>query len=137
MSQPIKITEDVSNRALNAGIGDEADSGILRIYDGTEPATAETAITDQNLLAEFTLDAAAFPPASGGEITAAAIAPVAAGADGIASWFRLFDAAGTTVLLQGSVGTAAAALILNSVNLVETGEVTISSLIFRGPLACA
>lgn len=134
MAHNLKIAVGTANAALDAALGGLADSGVLRIYDGTQPADAATGITDQNLLAELTLNADSFDPADGASVAANAIATVAALADGLATWFRLFKADGTTVILDGSVGESNADLVLNGVNLVDGGDVTITSLVFSMPL---
>ena len=45
------------------------DNGYLRIYDGTQPATANTAIGSQVLLAELRFNADAAPVAVNGVLT--------------------------------------------------------------------
>ena len=92
-------------------------NGYLRIYDGTQPATADTAITTQVLLAELRFNAsAAFGAAVNGVATANALtSDSSANATGTASWFRALKSDGTTVVYDGSVGTSAADLVLNSV----------------------
>jgi len=80
-------------------------SGKLRVYSGTVPASADAALGGATLLAELTLNATAFPASSGGVLTANAITRAnAAVASGTASFFRLLGSDGTTVLAQGAVG---------------------------------
>ena len=92
-------------------------NGYLRVYDGTQPATADTAITTQVLLAELRFNAsAAFGAAVNGVATANALtSDSSANATGTATWFRALKSDGTTVVYDGSVGTSAADLVLNSV----------------------
>lgn len=80
-------------------------SALLRIYDGTAPTDADTAVGAQVLLAELTCNATAFAPAaSSGVLTANAITQdSSANATGTAAWFRLLASNGTTVVMQGSV----------------------------------
>ena len=102
--------------------------GLLRIYDGVQPATADTALGTQVLLAELTFNATAAPAAAGGLLTFNAItADASANATGTASWFRATNTAGTVVVLDGSVGTATSNCILNSVSIVIGGNVAVSS----------
>ena len=65
-----------ANAAVNeeaSRIGTLANSGKLRIYAGTQPATADTAIDGGNiLLAELTMNAAAFGSPTAGLMSAAA-----------------------------------------------------------------
>ena len=51
------------------------DGGTVRIYDGRRPATVDTAITDQTLLAELAFSKPAFEAAVDGVAKARAIAP--------------------------------------------------------------
>jgi hypothetical protein len=91
-----------------------ANSGLLRIYDGTQPANADTAITTQTLLVTLTMNATAFGAAVAGVTTANAITSGVAVAAGTATWFRLLKSDGTTVLWDGSVDTSNANLVIPS-----------------------
>jgi len=121
----------------NAAVNEQADrlatlanSGKLRIYDGTQPATADTAVSTQTLLAELTMNATAFGAASAGVITANAItSDSSADATGTATWFRLLKSDGTTPLWDGSVGTSGANLNLNSVAIQSGAAVSVSSFV--------
>lgn len=108
---------------LNTAIGASAP---LRIYDGTQPATAGTAISTQTLLAELTGNASAWAgSASSGVLTANAITQdSSANATGTAAFFRL---AGSTATIDGTVGTSGADMNLNSVSIVSGGSVSITS----------
>jgi hypothetical protein len=123
-----------SNTMVNAeadAVGDALDDGYLRIYDGTQPANADTAIVAQNLLAELRFDSDAFGAASSGVITANAIADDAsAAATGTATWARILASDGTTVWFDGSVGTASANVILNTTSIVTGAVVSCSGLTF-------
>ena len=91
-------------------------TGWIRIYDGAQPATGDTAIAAQVLLAELRFGATAFPAAVAGVLTANAItADSSANATGTAAWFRTFKSDGTTAVLDGTVGTATSNMILSTV----------------------
>lgn len=136
MANSPRITPAVANSMLDAGIGTTADSGFLRIYDGTQAATASTAVGSQVLLAELTMNADAFPSASSNTLTANSITQdSSANATGTASWFRLVASNGTTVLLDGSVGTSGADLNLNSVSITAGGTVSCTSFTISQPLS--
>jgi two-component sensor histidine kinase len=91
------------NEQLDALIN-ECNSGILRIYDGTRPADADTAVTTQVILAELTMNATSFAAASAGVSTANAITQdSSANAGGTATWARLFQSNGTTPVADFSV----------------------------------
>ena len=120
-----------SNVAVNAeadAITPLLNSGYLRIYDGTQPTTADTAIGVQVLLAELRWNATAFGAASAGVATANAItSDASANASGTASWFRALKSDGTTVIFDGSVGTSAADLILATTSIVAAAIVDVSA----------
>lgn len=103
-------------------------SGFLRIYDGTQPTDADTALGAQVKLAELPLSATAFGAAAAGVMTANAITDDAsADAAGTASWFTLTTSAGVRVV-DGSVGTSGADLNLNSVTISAGANVSVSAL---------
>ena len=113
------------NRALNGAVDTVLDSGFLRIYDGTQPTDADTAIGAQVMLAELTLAATAFAAASSASKAAGAIGSIAAAATGTASWGSFVTSAGTRVL-DFSVGTSGANLNLNSVAISSGATVACS-----------
>src|SRR5690349_10691813 len=79
-------------------------NGYLRIYSGTQPATADTALSGNTLLAELRFNATAFPAASSGILTANAItSDTSADNTGTASFFRALKSDGTSVLMDGTV----------------------------------
>lgn len=93
------------NAACDAVV-DLADAGAgaatLKIYTGTQPATANDAVSG-TLLATITLSDPAFGSASTGVATLAGTPLSATGvAAGTAGWARLADSTGATVL-DGSV----------------------------------
>lgn len=103
--------------------------GTLNIYDGTQAATADTAVGAQVLLAQLTFGSPAFAGSVNGVATANAItADSSANATGTASWFRVKKSDGTTTVYDGSVGTATADLILNTVSIVLGASVSVTSL---------
>lgn len=124
--------------SMLAAITTALSSGKLRIYSGTEPATADTALSGNTLLAELTFSATAFPAAtaSGSDrvITANTITQdSAADADGTATFFRALGSNTTTVVYQGTVGTSGQQLNLNATNIVTGGVVSVSSLTITLP----
>jgi hypothetical protein len=121
-----------SNAAANAAcnaMAALANNGYLRIYDGTQAATADTALGSQVLLAELRFSATAFGNAVAGVATANSItADSSANATGTASWFRVLGSDGSSVVYDGSVGTASADLILNTVAIVLGASVSVTAL---------
>src|SRR5437660_318799 len=106
----------LANAAVNAEANALAallNNGYLRIYDGSQPVTADTAISTQNKLAELRFGATAFGGASAGALTANAITSDSdAAATGTAAWFRCFESDGTTPVFDGSVGAGTADIVM-------------------------
>lgn len=122
-------------KRATAAVNAEADNvctllnnGYWRIYDGTQAASANTAVGAQVLLAEGRWNATAFGASSGGVATAAAItSDSSANATGTASWFRALKSDGTTAVFDGSVGTGTNDLVLNTTSIVSGAAVAISA----------
>lgn len=113
---------DAINTAVNAGPA----AGLLRIYDGTRPATGGTATT---LLAELTFTDPAFAAASGGVLTASAITQdSSANATGTATWFRVVDST-AAIVMDGNVGTSGSDLNLTTTAIVITQPVSVTSFV--------
>ena len=109
-----------------------AGAALLRIYDGTRPTDADTAVGAQVLLAELTCTDPFAAAASGGVLTASSISDDAsANATGTASWFRLVDSNGNAVI-DGDVGTSGSDLNLNSVSITAGGTVSVTSFAITG-----
>lgn len=129
----IKLSNTARSAAADAVV-DLADGGYIRIYDGTQAANPNTAIGSQVLLAELTFGTPAFGAASNGVATANAITQDAsANASGTATWFRVLQSNGTTVLWDGTVSTSGADLNLNSTSIVSGGTVSITSMTYTQP----
>lgn len=113
---------DAIDDAVNAGAG----AGLIRIYDGTRPATGGTATT---LLAELTASDPMFGASASGVLTASAITQDAsANATGTATWFRVVDSAGNAVM-DGNVGTSGSDLNLTTASIVSGQPVSITSFV--------
>src|SRR3990167_716643 len=121
----------------NTAVNTEADAlaallntGYIRIYTGTQPASADTAVTTQTLLAELRFSATAFSASVLGVITANSItSDSSANNTGTATWFRALKSDGTTVILDGSAGESSANLILVSADIVAAEAVPIISFV--------
>lgn len=101
-------------------------SGLLRIYDGTRPASGGAATT---LLAELALSATAAPAASSGVLTFSSITQdSSANATGTATWFRLVTSGGTFVV-DGSIGTSGSDLNMTTTAIVATQPVQVTSFV--------
>lgn len=89
------------NARLDAITTFAGNGALLRIYDGTQPATGGTATT---LLAELTCGSPLAAAASSGVLTFGSVTQDAsANATGTATWFRIVKSDGTTHVLDGTV----------------------------------
>jgi hypothetical protein len=141
MAADTNISKAAAKGALD-NIIDRLDTGTganarLRIYDGTQPADPDTAITTQTLLAEIDLGTlAVFGAATTGTgassgsatATASAILPKSdssADSSGTASWFRAVNK-GATAIIDGSAGESADTPDLTLDNkVINTGQTVI------------
>lgn len=93
-----------SANAIADAVAARCSGGSIKVYDGAQPATGDTAVTTQTLLATCTFGTPAFAAAVAGVATANAITEDAsADASGTASWFRVLDSSGNPVM-DGTVG---------------------------------
>jgi len=130
MADTTKISNAAASAAADA-FSDLLDNGYLRIYDGAQPATADTALGAQVLLAELRFANPASGAASNGVITFSAItSDSAANATGTAAWFRALKSDGTSSVWDGSVSTSGATLNLNSTAIQVNAQVDVTSLTF-------
>ena len=115
-----------TRHAQNEGLITYAGSGaIINIYQGTAPANANTAISTQTLLVSCVL-AGAFGTDTNGTLTLGTVNNGTAVATGTAGFFRIFKSDGTTVVMDGSVGTSGADLNLDTTTINITQTVNIS-----------
>jgi hypothetical protein len=129
MATNLKMADAAVNAEANA-LAVLLNSGYLRIYDGSQPATANTAISTQILLAELRFSATAFPSASAGVITANAITDDSdADATGTASWFRCLESDGTTPVMDGNAATSSANFVISTTSIVQHQTVSVSSFV--------
>jgi hypothetical protein len=116
-------TRDAQQQGLitYAGTG-----SIIRLYDGSQPANANTAIVSQTLLVSLTI-AGGFGTDSNGTITLGAVTSGTAVASGTATFFRIVKSDGTTVVMDGSVGTSGSDLNLNTTTVASSQTVSITA----------
>lgn len=114
------------NRALDA-VAARLNTGYLRIYSGTRPTDADTALGAQVLLAQLRWNATAFAAASGGSASANPItSDTNAPATGTATWARFLESDGATVVMDVDVGTTGENLNLNTTSIVAGATVACS-----------
>jgi hypothetical protein len=113
------------------------DSGWIDIYDSTgggQPATPETSEGTNVLIVSLRFGATAFPAAVGRVATANPITSGTAIATKTATWCRITESDHTTVLEDGSVGTATSNIVLNAVDIVTGATVSCSSFTRTSPM---
>lgn len=126
MAALLALSTTVRNAMLNAirdAIDAGATGGLLKIYDGTRPATGGSVTT---LLATLTFSVTSAPNASGGVLTFSAITSGTAVATGTATWGRITDDAATFVA-DVNVAAASADFILNTASIVTGATVSCSA----------
>lgn len=128
-----------SDEAVKAAVDAVAalcNSGTLKIYTGTQPTDANTAIGAQTLLATLTLSATAFGASvasgsAGSKIVTATANTItddsSADATGTAAWFRVLKSNGTSIVFDGSVGTSGCDLNLATTAIVSGADVAVTS----------
>jgi hypothetical protein len=101
-------------------------NGLLRIYDGSRPASGGAATT---LLAELALSATSAPGSASGVLTFSAITQdSSANATGTATWFRIVTSGGTFVI-DGSIATSGSDLNFTTTSIVATQPVSVTSFV--------
>jgi len=133
MASNLKTSQNCASTQAAALVGAYTNSSTINIYAGSQPATPETSITSQTLLATVTLPSSAAFSQSNGIMTAAAISSVTISATGTAAFFRWLKSDGSTVIADGSVGTSGCDLNLNSVALSSGATLAISSFTYTVP----
>jgi len=107
-------------------------SGKLRLYNGTQPATADTAVDTQTLLCELTFNATAMSgsPAAGVATFAAITADSSADATGTPTWFRAVKSNGTTSVFDGTVGLSGADCNIDAVPITTGATISVVSMTY-------
>lgn len=127
MSNVANLSDTTAEGQANT-LGTQCNSGTINFYTGTQPANANTALSGNTLLATLTFGNPAFgSAAAGGVITANAITSGTAVATGTATFARILESNGTTVIMDCQVGTSGAYINMNTTSIVTGGNVAISS----------
>jgi hypothetical protein len=122
MAKNLVLENDAVNAQANA-LAALCNNGYIRIKS-----------SGNVLLAELRFGATAFGAAAAGVLTANAITAEDAALDtATASKYEVYKSDGTTLLWTGTVGTADADLVLNSVGISAGAQVTITGLVHTVP----
>lgn len=121
MASNLKYSNGTRNAQQNGLITYAGSGALINIYAGSQPANANTAISGQTLLVTLTVSGS-FGTDSNGTITLSTVTNGTAVATGTASFFRITQSNGSTVVMDGSVATSDADLVLNNTS-IATGQV--------------
>ena len=121
MPTNLKYSNGTRNAQQNGLITYAGSGSKINIYSGAQPANANTAISGQTLLVTLTVSGS-FGTDSNGTITLSTVTNGTAVATGTASFFRITQSDNTTVVMDGSVDTSDADLVLNNTS-IATGQV--------------
>jgi hypothetical protein len=117
------------------------DGSVLEIYNGAMPATADTALSGQTLLAAFPLAspdafADAVDTVNGAVATANAVAAQDGLATDTATWGRIISSTDAVILIGDvSLPAGAGAIKISSVNITAGIELSVISLSYTQPKA--
>jgi len=112
MALNTQVADATVNAQANA-LAALCNSGFIKIYNGTQPATADTAISGNTLGVTLTFGATAFPSAVSGLLTANAITAGVAVADMTPTWARICRSDNSTVM-DVSAGASGANLTIGA-----------------------
>ena len=132
MANNFKVAVATRNAEINAATA-LLNTGTIKIYDGTQPSTPETAVSTQTLLVTLTYGATAFGSASSNAATANAITSGTAVASSTATWARMLKSDGTTVVADCSVGSSGCDINLATAVINTNDTVSITSLTWTQP----
>jgi hypothetical protein len=125
MSAGVNLS-DLSANTQATAFAPSCNGGAVNIYSGPQPASADTAISGQTLLATLTFGSPAWGAASSGILTANAITPGTGLTNGTAAFARLVSASSATIA-DIQVNVSAAGLNLSSTAIVTSEPVTVNS----------
>jgi len=139
-----------TNLAGSTGFASTFANGVIEIYTGTQPATADAAVTG-TLLGTVTLGSGAFTPgtstngltfaaASGGSVSKSGTWSFNGIAEGTAGWFRFkgnaVDAGGVSTTLprmDGSVAVSGGDMALSNISITIGAPNTIDTFTYTQP----
>lgn len=122
----LQYSVTVNNARLDAVETASGASAKLRFYTGAAPANCDAASTG-TLLVEMALPADWMNPASAGAKTKLGAWSGTCIAAGVAGYFRITDAAGTTAHIQGTCGIGTGDMQLDNTDIAVSQVVTVTS----------
>jgi hypothetical protein len=133
----VRIATATRNAALDAITTALGSAGTIKIYTGSQPANANTALGAQTLLGTLTFSNPAAGAAASGVLTFSSVTQdSAADATGTATWARIASSGGTTVFdcdVGGTNESTTGTIQLNTSAIVIGGPISISSFTLTYP----
>lgn len=128
-----RYSTDLRDAQQDALIAEVGAGALIRIFTGAQPASVATAASG-TLLGTLTGGSPFAPASSGGVVTANAVTgDSAADATGTAGWFRIFQADGTTAVIDGECGTSGTEMVMPSTSVTAGEPINITAItITRG-----
>lgn len=129
----VSYSATVKNAKLDAIESTISTSPLLRIYNGTAPATADTALSGNTLLAEGTLPsdwmAAASTSSKAKSGTWTLTGQSGAGSGTTGTFFRIYASGGTTCHMQGTftVTGGGGDMTADNASIADTQTVTVNT----------
>lgn len=133
--RPADATRNAILDAITARMDAGAGAATMKVYTGTIPTNANTAIGAQVLLGTLTFSDPSAAAASAGVWTASAItSDSSADATGTIGWARIADSDGTTIM-DVSAGTGSGVVLaFNTLAVTSGGPIACSAFTITAPL---
>lgn len=129
----VRFATPVANAVLapiKSAIDAGAAGGTIKIYNGTMPADADTAVGTRVLLGTLTFSTECGTVSAKSLTMASITQDSSADATGTATWARIADSDGATVMdIDCSVTGGTGALQLNTTNIVQNGPILVTSFV--------
>ena len=130
MSNNVKLGEAAAT-AEAAAIGALCNGGTICLYDGTQPATADTAVTDQLKYGTLTFSNPALDNTTAGVATFDPITKdSSADRSGTPTWFRAWKSDGVTAVFDGTVGLSGCDCNIDALPVTSGAEITCTSMTY-------
>ena len=113
MPMNTQLSDATVNAQANA-LAALCNGGFIKIYDGTQPASADSDLSGNTLGVTLTFGATAFGAANSGVITANEITTGVAVAGITPTFARIFKSDGTTVVMDVSAGASGANMTIGA-----------------------
>lgn len=127
----ISYSATVKNNKLDSIETTISTAPLLRVYSGTVPATADTALSGNTLLATGALPSDWLAAASGGVKAKTGTWTITgqsgAGAGTAGTFFRIYDSAGTNCHMQGTFGASGTDMTVDNNSIANAQVLTVST----------